>query len=65
MKWYKETKQESSRATNGLKNHWKKFIPRISFDDLMRSIRAFLGVVQICSNASSRITPHSKEHVPG
>ena len=22
--WYKETKQESSRATNGLKNHWKK-----------------------------------------
>ena len=44
--WYKETKQESSRATNGLKNHWKKFIPRITFDDLKRSIRAFLGVVQ-------------------
>ena len=22
--WYKETKQESSRSTNGLKNHWKK-----------------------------------------
>ena len=43
--WYKETKQESSKATSGLKNHWKKFIPRISFKDLKRSIRAFLGVV--------------------
>ena len=44
--WYKETKQESSKATSGLKNHWKKFIPRITFKDLKRSIRAFLGVVQ-------------------
>ena len=44
--WYKETKQESSKATSGLKNHWKNFIPRITFKDLKRSIRAFLGVVQ-------------------
>ena len=46
--WYKETKQESSLATegNGRKNHWKKFIPRIIFEDLKRSIRAFFGVVQ-------------------
>ena len=46
--WYKETKQESSQATdgNGLKNHWKKLIPRITSEDLKRSIRAFLGVVQ-------------------
>ena len=48
VEWYKETKQESSQATdgNGLKNHWKKFIPRIIFEDLKRSIRAFFGVVQ-------------------
>ena len=44
--WYKETKQESSKATTGLKNHWKKFTPRITFKDQKRSIRAFLGVVQ-------------------
>ena len=46
--WYKETKQESSQATdgNGLKNHWKKFIPRIISEDLKGSIRAFFGVVQ-------------------
>ena len=44
--WYKETKQESLQATSGLKKHWKKIIPRITFKDLKRSIRAFLGVVQ-------------------
>ena len=44
--WYKETRQESSRATNGLKKTLGKFIPRITFDDLKRSIRAFLGVAQ-------------------
>ena len=44
--WNKETKQESSRATNGLKIHWKKFITRITFDDQKSSVRAFLGVVQ-------------------
>ena len=45
---YKVAKQESSQAIdgNGLKNHWKKFIPRITFEDLKRSIRAFLGVAQ-------------------
>ena len=44
--WYKETRRESSRATNGLKKTLEKFIPRITFDDLQRSIRAFLGVAQ-------------------
>ena len=44
--WYKETRQESSRATNGLKKPLEKFIPRITFEDLKRSIRAFLGVAQ-------------------
>ena len=44
--WDKETKQESSRATNGLNKRLEKIIPGITFDDLKRSIRAFLGVVQ-------------------
>ena len=44
--WYDEVKQSSSQATCGLKDHWKQFIPRITYKDLKRSIRAFLGVVQ-------------------
>ena len=46
MNGIKKTRQESSRATNGLKKTLEKFIPRITFDDLKRSIRAFLGVAQ-------------------
>lgn len=46
--WYKKTKQDSSQVTdgNGLNNHWKKFIPSITFEDLKRNIRAFSGIVQ-------------------
>ena len=44
--WYKETKQTCLQATGGLKRHWKKFIPRITYKDLKRSMRAFLGIVQ-------------------
>ena len=44
--WYGKVKQNSSQARSGLKDHWKQFIPRITYKDLKRSIRAFLGVVQ-------------------
>lgn len=44
--WYGEVKQNSWQAASGLKDHWKQFIPRITYKDLKRSVRAFLGVVQ-------------------
>ena len=44
--WYKEVKQNSLQSTNSLKDHWKQFIPRITYKDLKRTIRAFLGVIQ-------------------
>ena len=44
--WYEGIKQDSSTASNGLKKHWKKFIPRITYKDLKRTKRAFLGLVQ-------------------
>ena len=44
--WYKEVKQYSLQSTNSFKDHWKQFIPRITYKDLKRTIRAFLGVVQ-------------------
>ena len=44
--WYQETKQTTAQATGSLKDHWKKFIPRLTYKDLKRTIRAFLGVVQ-------------------
>ena len=44
--WYGEVKESSSKGTSGLKEHWKKFIPRITYKDLKRTTRAFLGVVQ-------------------
>ena len=43
---YKEVKQNRLRSTNSLKDHWKEFIPRITYKDLKRTIWAFLGVVQ-------------------
>ena len=44
--WYKEVKKKSLQSTNSLKDHWKQFIPRITYKDLKRIIWAFLGVVQ-------------------
>ena len=44
--WYKEVKQNSLQSTNSLKDHWKQFIPRITYKDLKRTNRAFLGIVQ-------------------
>ena len=44
--WYGEVKHNSLQSTSALKDHWKQFIPRITYKDLKRSIRAFLGVVQ-------------------
>ena len=44
--WYQETKQTTAQASGSLKDHWKKFIPRLTYKDLKRTIRAFLGVVQ-------------------
>ena len=45
--WYKEVKQNSLQSTISLKEHWKQyFIPRITYKDLKRTIRAFLGVIQ-------------------
>ena len=44
--WYGEVKESSLKATSGLKEHWKKFIPSITYKDLKRTTRAFLGAVQ-------------------
>ena len=44
--WYKEVKQNSLQSTSSLKEHWKQFIPRITYKDLKRTIRAFLGIIQ-------------------
>ena len=44
--WYGEMKQNIWRAASGLKDHWKQFIQHITYKDLKRSIRAFLGAVQ-------------------
>ena len=44
--WYKEVKQKRLQSTNSLKDHWNLFIPRITYKDLKRTIRAFLGIVQ-------------------
>lgn len=44
--WYKELKQKRLQSTNSLKDHWKQFIPRITYKDLKRTIWAFLFVVQ-------------------
>ena len=44
--WYKEVKQKSLQWTNSLKDHPKQFIPRITYKDLKRTIRAFLGILQ-------------------
>ena len=44
--WYKEVKQKRLQSTNSLKDHWKQFIPRITYKDLKRTIWAFLFVVQ-------------------
>ena len=44
--WYKEVKQKRLQSTNSLKDHWKQFIPRITYKDLKRTNRAFLGIVQ-------------------
>lgn len=48
-KWYSETKdaiKDRDKKNIDLKIHWKRFIPRITYKDLKRTIRAFLGVVQ-------------------
>lgn len=49
-KWYSEVNDQINRkestAKGGTKKLWKKFIPRITYKDLKRSVRAFLGVVQ-------------------
>ena len=37
--WYKETKQTCPQATGGLKSHWKKVVPQITYKDLKRNIR--------------------------
>ena len=44
--WYKKVKQKSLQSTNSLKDHWKQFLPRITYKDLKRNIRALLGAVQ-------------------
>ena len=44
--WYKEVKESCKRGTSKIE-HWRKFIPRITHKDLTRTIRAFLGVVQL------------------
>ena len=44
--WYKEVKQKGLQLTNSLKDHWKQFLPRITYKDLKRTIRALLGVFQ-------------------
>ena len=63
--WYKETKQESSKATSGLKNHWKKIHTKDHIQRPKEKHQSFPGGSSVCSNASSRITHHSKDHVPG
>lgn len=47
-KWYNEIKNEIKlkRGKGGSKEIWKKFISRITYKDLKRSIMAFLGVIQ-------------------
>lgn len=44
-KWYKEVEQSIPPKTSK-RDHWRKFIFIITYEDLKRSIRAFLGLVQ-------------------
>lgn len=44
--WYSEVERNSLQSASALKDHWKQFIPRITYKALKRSIRAFLGIVQ-------------------
>ena len=45
-KWFEEVNNSYIPNPKGKREHWKKFIPRITYKDNKRTIRAFLGIVQ-------------------
>lgn len=51
-KWYSETKdaiKDRDKKNIDLKIHWKRFIPRITYKDLQKNNKSFLGSCTICT----------------
>lgn len=44
-RWFTEVSEEVKSHRGALKEHWKKFISRHTYYDLIRSVRGFIGLV--------------------
>lgn len=48
-RWFESIQHTVNSRTGTLKDHWKQFISRHTYKDLMRSIRGFVGLVSFIS----------------